>query len=112
MILGIASAGVYSFNTNTFDLYLALAFGGLGYAFRKLDIPKAPLIFGLILGGMVEQSFRQAMTISSASPMIFLTSPISAFLLVCSALSVVASLWTKHRPEDLVQATPEAAPGG
>jgi putative tricarboxylic transport membrane protein len=98
IILGIAAAGVYSFNSNTFDLYLALCFGVLGYVFRKLDIPKAPLIFGLILGGMVEQSFRQAMTISSGSPMIFLTSPISAFLLVCAAGSVAMSLWTKRKP--------------
>ena len=55
-------------------------FGLVGYGFRKLDIPKAPLIFGLILGGMVEQSFRQAMTISGGSPFIFVKSPIAAFL--------------------------------
>jgi putative tricarboxylic transport membrane protein len=96
IILGIASAGVYSFNGNTFDLYMALIFGVVGYAFRKLDIPKAPLIFGLILGGMVEQAFRQAMTISGGSPMIFITSPLSAFLLFCSAVSIAASVWAKR----------------
>ena len=42
LILGIASAGVYSFNNDVFDLYLALGFGVLGYLFRKLDVPKAP----------------------------------------------------------------------
>jgi putative tricarboxylic transport membrane protein len=68
----------------------------VGYAFRKLDIPKAPLIFGLILGNMVEQAFRQAMTISSGSPMIFLTSPLSAFLLLCAAISIIASIWAKR----------------
>jgi putative tricarboxylic transport membrane protein len=96
IILGIASAGVYSFNGNTFDLYMVLFFGALGYLYRKLDIPKAPLIFGLILGGMVEQAFRQSMTISSGSPMIFLTSPISAFLLLCAVVSIMASMWTKR----------------
>jgi putative tricarboxylic transport membrane protein len=97
IILGVATAGVYSFNTDPFDLYLALFFGGLGYAFRKLDLPKAPLIFGLILGGKVEQSFRQALTISGGSPTIFVTSPIAAFLLVCAALSVLAAIWSKRR---------------
>src|SRR3984885_69890 len=62
IILGIASVGVYSFGTQVFDLYLALGFGCAGYIFRKLDIPRAPLVFGLILGGLLEQSFRQAMT--------------------------------------------------
>jgi putative tricarboxylic transport membrane protein len=98
LILGIAAAGIYSFNTQVFDLYLALAFGVAGYAFRKLDIPRGPLIFGVILGGLLEQSFRQAMTISSASPLIFVSSPIAVFLLLCSVVSVGASIWAKRRP--------------
>lgn len=105
LILGIAAAGVYSFNTQVFDLYLALAFGVAGVAFRKLDIPRAPLVFGLILGGLLEQSFRQAMTISSGSPLIFLSSPIAVFLLLCSAVSVGASLWAKRRPATRVLLT-------
>jgi putative tricarboxylic transport membrane protein len=98
LILGIAAAGIYSFNTQVFDLYLALGFGCAGYIFRKLDIPRAPLVFGLILGGLLEQSFRQAMTISSGSPLIFVSSPIAVFLLLCSVASVGASIWAKRRP--------------
>jgi putative tricarboxylic transport membrane protein len=98
LILGIASVGVYSFGTQVFDLYTALAFGVAGYAFRKLDIPRAPLIFGLILGGLLEQSFRQAMTLSSGSPLIFVSSPIAIFLLCCSAVSVGAAAWARRRP--------------
>ena len=99
IILGIASVGVYSFGTQVFDLYLALVFGCAGYAFRKLGIPRAPLIFGMILGGLLEQSFRQAMTISSGSPLIFVSSPIAAFLLLCSVASVGVSIWAKRRPD-------------
>jgi putative tricarboxylic transport membrane protein len=97
IILGVASAGVYSFGANVFDLYLVLFFGVVGFAFRKFDIPKAPLIFGLILGNMIEQSFRQAMTISSGDATVFLRSPISAFLLLCAATSVAMSLWAKRK---------------
>ena len=68
LILVIASAGVYSFSNDVFDLFLALFFGIVGYAFRKFDIPKAPLLFGLILGHTLEQSFRQALTISNGDP--------------------------------------------
>ncbi|MFI5019888.1 MAG: tripartite tricarboxylate transporter permease, partial [Dongiales bacterium] len=113
LILGIATAGVYSFNMDVFDLFLALFFGVMGYAFRRLDIPKAPLIFGLILGHTVEQSFRQAMTISSGSLMIFLQSPISVFLLLCAAASVLMSMWAKRKPvAELHKAVEQAAEGG
>jgi len=105
IILGVASAGVYSFNGDVLDLYVALIFGVIGHVFRTLDVPKAPLIFGLILGSRLEQSFRQAMTISDGDPMVFLKSPISAGLLAFAALSIGLSLWVKrHASEKLAAA--------
>jgi len=83
---------------------MALGFGMLGYAFRKLDIPNAPLLFGLILGHTLEQSFRQALTISSGDVTVFFTHPISAFLLTCAAISIGASIWAKRRPRALLHA--------
>jgi putative tricarboxylic transport membrane protein len=103
VILVIASAGVYSFDSDTFDLYMALGFGVLGYAFRKLDIPKAPLLFGLILGHTLEQSFRQALTISNGDPSVFVRSPISAGLLVCACISIGASIWSRRQPPKVLQ---------
>jgi putative tricarboxylic transport membrane protein len=103
MILGIASVGVYSFDTNPFNLYLALLFGVVGYAFRKLDIPKAPLIFGIILGGKIEQSLRQAMTISSGDPLVFLQSPLAASLLVLAAGMLALSYWAKRKSAATLQ---------
>jgi putative tricarboxylic transport membrane protein len=111
LILAISSIGVYSVNYSVFDLYLALAFGGLGYAFRKLDIPAAPLVLALVLGGMMEQSFRQAMTISSANPMVFLQSGISVTLLAAAVASVALPLWMSRRrkgPKADDAATPPA----
>ena len=97
VILAIATAGVYSFSNDTFDLFMALGFGVLGYAFRKLSIPKAPVLFGLILGHTLEQSFRQAMTISGGDVSVFLKSPIAAGLLLCSVIGVAMALWSKSR---------------
>ena len=108
MILGIASVGVYSFETNPFMLYLALLFGVVGHFFRKLDIPKAPLIFGIILGGKIEQSLRQAMTISGGDATVFLKSPLSATLLALAAGMVALSFWAKRKSAaTLQQAQPQ-----
>jgi putative tricarboxylic transport membrane protein len=111
IILGIASAGVYSFNYDGFDLFLALGFGVLGYVFRKLDIPKAPLLFGLILGHTLEQSFRQAMTISNGDPTVFLKSPIAAGLLLCAAISIGMSAYAKRKPKVLLETAQDQAAG-
>jgi putative tricarboxylic transport membrane protein len=97
LILAISSIGVYSVNYSIFDLYVALAFGGLGYGFRKLGVPAAPLVLALVLGGMMEQSFRQAMTISSANPAIFVKSGISITLLAAAVLSVAVPIVLARR---------------
>ena len=94
LILGIAIIGVYTINNSVLDLYVLLFFGALGYGFRKLDVPVAPLILALVLGGSMEQSFRQAMTISEANPIIFVSSTISVALVLLSLLSLLSPLFT------------------
>jgi len=94
MVISISAIGIFAVNGNIFELYLALGFGVLGYAFRKLAIPVAPLVLSLVLGGIMEQSFRQAMTISGADPGVFVKSPICIVLLLCSAIALSVPLLT------------------
>ena len=89
LILAISAIGVYSINGNTLELQMALMFGVIGYLFRKIDIPLAPMVLALVLGGIMEQSFRQAMTISGADPKIFIGSGISITLLILAVVMLV-----------------------
>ncbi len=88
LIVSISAIGTFAINGSSTDLYLVLLFGVLGYVFEKVDIPVAPLILGLVLGGIMEQSFRQAMTISGADPAIFVKSGISMTLIAMSVISI------------------------
>jgi putative tricarboxylic transport membrane protein len=88
LIVSIAAIGAYGINGSVLDLYLILLFGVLGYVFDKVDIPVAPLVLSLVLGGMMEQSFRQAMTISGGNPKIFFNSTITITLVVMSVISI------------------------
>jgi putative tricarboxylic transport membrane protein len=89
LILAISTIGIYAINGNPVELYFGLIFGVIGYVFRKIDIPLAPMVLSLVLGGIMEQSFRQAMTISGANPKIFVGSPICITLVALSILSVL-----------------------
>jgi putative tricarboxylic transport membrane protein len=88
LIVTIAAIGAYAINGSILDLYLILFFGVLGYIFDKVDIPVAPMVLSLVLGGMMEQSFRQAMTISGGNPKIFFNSAITMTLVVMSVISI------------------------
>jgi putative tricarboxylic transport membrane protein len=107
LIVAISVIGAYAINGSVTDLYLVLFFGVLGYIFDKVDIPVAPLVLSLVLGGIMEQSFRQAMTISGADPSIFVKSGISITLIVLSVVSVAVPFilprikeWKKGDDED------------
>jgi putative tricarboxylic transport membrane protein len=89
LIIAISVIGAYAINGSMMDLYLILLFGVLGYIFEKVDIPVAPLVLSLVLGGMMEQSFRQAMTISGGNPKIFVGSTITISLVVLSIISII-----------------------
>ena len=65
-------------------------FGVLGYLFVKLDCEPAPLLLGYILGPMMEEYLRRAMTLSRGDPMIFLERPISAAMLALAVLAMIA----------------------
>ncbi len=88
MVVSISAIGIFAVNGNIFELYMALGFGVIGYVFRKMAIPVAPLVLSLVLGGMMEQSFRQAMTISGADPGVFVRSPICIALLAASTIAL------------------------
>jgi putative tricarboxylic transport membrane protein len=62
---------------------------------KRYDWSMAPMILGLVLGPLFESALRQSLTLSHASPMIFLTRPISAALIACAALAVTAPLWIR-----------------
>ena len=89
LIMAISVIGIYSINGDMVDLYLMLFFGVVGYLFNKAEIPVAPLVLALVLGDVIEQSFRQAMTISDDSLTIFFSSGITVTLMMLTAISLL-----------------------
>lgn len=92
LIVVFCVIGVYGLSFSTFDLWLLIGFGMIGFLLRTNGFPAAPLILGLILGGIMERSMRQALQISSGDWSTFLTKPISAALLTLAALSILLPL--------------------
>ena len=84
--------GVYTLNNSTFDVFLTAIFALVGYGFYKLHCEPAPLLLGFILGPMMEENLRRALLLSRGDWSTFMTRPLSAGLLVASALMIVAVL--------------------
>ncbi len=93
-ILGFCIVGAYSLSGQIFDIGAMVVFGVLGYLFKKLDIPLAPLILTLILGPLMEQSLRQSLEISQGDFSIFFTRPIAVGLIaVATTVIALSAFW-------------------
>ena len=97
MILAFALIGAYTPRNSLFDVWIAIAFGVLGYLLRKISWPAAPLILGLVLGPMFESSLRQSLSMSDAGVLILFERPISASLLSVGILAVVGAFVIARR---------------
>jgi putative tricarboxylic transport membrane protein len=90
VIIVICAIGAYTVHSSMFDVVLMLVFGVLGYLFKKLKYPLAPLVLALVLGDMAESSFRQAMLVSQGSVGIFWSNPLVGSI---TSLALVLLLW-------------------
>ena len=101
-ILMFCAIGVFSLNNSQFDVWLMALFGVFGYICAKLDAEPAPMLLGFIIGPMLEEYLRRAMTLSHGDPMVFLNRPISATLLALAvlALAVVLSPSLRKKREE------------
>ena len=71
VIIVICAIGAFTVNNAMLDIWFMLLFGVLGYAFKKLSYPLAPLVLALVLGDQAEDAFRQSMLISQGDVRVF-----------------------------------------
>lgn len=98
IIVGFSIIGAYSISNNVFDVGAMLGFGVVGYVFRKLDIPSAPLVLTLVLAPMMEAALRQSLEMSQGTFAIFAERPIAASLIAIAVASVVVSTLRAVKP--------------
>ena len=91
----VAFVGIFSISGSAFDLILMVAFGVLGYFFRKLDIPTVPIILGILLGGHMEKNLRNAMVTSGGDWTYLFSSPIAIGLWVAAVAGFVAPIFLR-----------------
>ncbi|WP_203337762.1 tripartite tricarboxylate transporter permease [Nocardioides limicola] len=106
LVVVFCVVGVYGLSFSTFDLWLLLGFGVIGFAMRANGFPAAPMILGLILGGLMERSLRQALQISGGDWTVFATKPIPAALLALAVLSLLPAVLAtvrRRRGKDVVE---------
>jgi putative tricarboxylic transport membrane protein len=90
VIIMVCAVGAYTVHSSFLDVTMMLVFGVVGYLFKKLKYPLAPLVLALVLGDMAESSFRQSMLLSQGSLTIFWSNPLVGCI---AGLAVLMLVW-------------------
>ncbi len=101
LIVVVCAIGSYAVHNNMIDVWYMLIFGVLGYVFKKLDYPLAPLVLALVLGDLAENALRQSLIMSQGSLTIFATRPIAGIITAVAlfffVLPVLTPWWRRLR---------------
>jgi len=102
VIVVICGIGAYTVNNSMHDIWFMLGFGVIGYVFKKLNYPLAPLVLALVLGNAAENAFCQAMLMSQGSLGILwsngLVGSISTLALIMLFWPLISKLLRNVRP--------------
>jgi putative tricarboxylic transport membrane protein len=102
VIVVICAIGAFTVHNAMLDVWLMMVFGVIGYVFKKLDYPLAPLVLALVLGDKAEDSFRQAMLVSQGDLSIMVSNPlvgtITGLALLLLAWPLISRVIAKLRP--------------
>jgi len=103
--------GSYAVRNSMFDVLVMTAFGVLGYAMNRINIPTAPVIFGLVLGPILETNIRRTMIVYNDWG-VFLERPITLTILILSVVAVLFPLIqdARNKKRQPAQATSSAHP--
>ncbi|HSN79006.1 MAG TPA: tripartite tricarboxylate transporter permease, partial [Rhodoferax sp.] len=103
LILMLSAVGAYAINNNPADVYWMLGFGVVGYIFKMYGFQVGPIILGMILGPLMDSSYRQAMISAEGNVAQFagefFTSPLSAIILAALVFTIVSQTawWQRLR---------------
>ena len=90
IVVAFCVVGTYSVKSSSFDLAVMFVFGFIGYVMRKLDIAIAPMLLSFVLAKILEESLRRGLVQSDGSILAFFERPITAIILVLTAIVLVA----------------------
>jgi putative tricarboxylic transport membrane protein len=94
LIVVVCAIGAYAVHAAMIDVWYMVLFGVVGYVFKKLDYPLAPLVLALVLGDLAENALRQSLIMSQGSLAIFFTRPIAAVIMAAALFFFALPLFT------------------
>lgn len=92
IVFVLCAIGSYAITNRTFDIWVMIGFGIVGYILRQMKYPMAPLVLGIILGDLMDKNLRRGLVLTDGDLTPFFTRPICLVLWVITFSSIILSI--------------------
>ncbi len=92
VVFVLCAIGSYAITNRTFDIWVMIVFGIIGYILRKMKYPMAPLVLGIILGDILDKNLRRGLVLTDGNLIPFFTRPICLVLWLITFSSIILSI--------------------
>ncbi len=92
VVMVLTTIGSFSVGGGINDLYLMLGVGAVAYFMNLMKYPIAPLVIGVILGGLFDETFRRSLFLSDGDLSVFISRPGAAILVTLNILLILSQL--------------------
>lgn len=96
VVIALCIVGAFSLSYSSFNIWIALIFGVVGYLMKKNSYPTGPFILAIVLGPLAENYFRRSVMMGQGDMGIFLERPISLSLIVIMVLILIGTVFAKR----------------
>ena len=95
----LCMVGSYAVRNSTFDVMIMIIFGFIGYLMQKVRMPVAPVVFGLVLGPLLEENIRRSLIVSGGDWSVFFERPISLIFILISVLALGLPIFSRSKTQ-------------
>ena len=95
----LCMVGSYAVRNSTFDVMIMIIFGFIGYLMQKIRMPVAPVVFGLVLGPLLEENIRRSLIVSGGDWSVFFERPISLIFILISVLALALPIFSRSKTQ-------------
>lgn len=90
LIIFFCLIGAYTLNSNVHEMFIMVAFGVIGFFMRKLGFEGAPFLLAMVLGPIMEISFRQSLLMSHGDLTTFFMKPFSTIMILLALVCLIS----------------------
>ena len=95
----LCMVGSYAVRNSIFDVMIMIIFGFIGYLMQKIQMPVAPVVFGLVLGPLLEENIRRSLIVSGGDWSVFFERPISLIFILISVLALALPIFSRSKTQ-------------